>query len=54
MVGTHRSDPNLLRDLGLYVYVHLVEIDTLNFVGDLLKDGGDSSARATPSCPEID
>lgn len=56
MAGTHRSDSDLLGDLGLRVDIDLVELDTLRLRRgrELLEDGGDLPAGATPRCPEID
>ena len=38
----------------LLIYIDLVEIDVRELVGEVLKDGRDDPARATPRCPEVE
>ena len=52
--NTHRAHANLLRDILRVVDVDLVEVDVLGLVRELLEDGRDDLARATPRCPEIE
>ena len=52
--NTHRTHANLLRDILRVVDVDLVEVDVLGLVRELLEDGRDDLARATPRCPEIE
>ena len=52
--NTHRAHANLLRDILRVVDVDLVEGDVLGLVRELLEDGRDDLARATPRCPEIE
>ena len=50
---TYGTDGNLLRDLGLVVDVDLVELCALDLAGELLEEGRDHAARATPRRPEV-
>ena len=52
--NTHRAHGDLLRDILRLVDVDLVEVDVLGLVRELLEDGRDDLARATPRCPEIE
>lgn len=56
MFKTYGADASLLRDLFLAIYIDFIEPDRTNSfrqTGELLEDGGDHSARATPGGPEV-
>ena len=52
--SSYRSDANFLGDIPLIVNVHLVEFYTGEYIGKLLKNRRDLSARSTPLCPKVD
>ena len=52
--NTHRAHGDLLRDILRLVDVDLVEVDVFGLLRELLEDGRDDLARATPRCPEIE
>ena len=52
--GGHGGDSVVGSNLRQLVDVDLVELDALVLLAQLLKVGGDSLARATPGCEEID
>ena len=51
---THRPNAHLQADILRRVDVDLVEVDVLGLLRELLEDGRDDLARATPRCPEIE
>lgn len=53
MKNTHSADTDLLRDFGLLVDINLVKLDVGIRSRQLLEDGGDNTARATPCSPEV-
>lgn len=53
MRNTYSAYTDLLRDLGLLIDIDLEEFDFGVQSGQLLEDGGDDTARATPRSPEV-
>jgi hypothetical protein len=51
--ATYSTNADFLRDLILLVHIDLIELNRVNPFGQLLKDGRDDSARATPRSPEV-
>ena len=52
--ATYGTDADLLRDIWLRIHIDLIKFDCAVRLRELLKDGGDESARATPRSPEVD
>lgn len=54
MWETHSAHANLFGHCALLVNIDFEELNTRMDLGKLLEDGGDNTAWATPSCPEVE